>query len=432
MGRPKKNDTVTLTVDEKKKFIKSDQYENQRDDDGYITIKLSSKGAEDEKRYVEKSIRAQKEKLESLKEKMDEIDDCSDKKHKKKKDKDKKKKDKNKKDKKKKDKDKPKSKRTEAQSRFENVLLQYSKDKDVAATAGKKGKKGKKDKDKNSKKKKKNKEPILGAYKSPKVKTKKGDAPEKEDPMKKESLMIEKRFEPSVKIIAQNIKDLEKLEKLTLDEITKLQDSRTRGKETQLSNFLRNSTDICSSKLQHAKELANIQKIRTDLEYKRSDKVGGAKMDDVALLSRALPKLMNKEMSKDIFNNVKKHKGKNKEGKGSKGKNDNRSDTREALFNKASKLVKDGKIEFSDHELYVEMEGKYDIGIRKAYDDGEGKWQFIGIDRANGRIIPGFKDKYPGLLPAKKSVSLIFDDEKEIARDTRSDTVYRVQLVPRL
>ncbi len=88
-------------------------------------------------------------------------------------------------------------------------------------------------------------------------------------------------------------------------------------------------------------------------------------------------------------------------------------------------LLDSGEIEYSKYDQNIEYEGNFNVAIKKSFQDGS--WKFIAVNDDNE-----FIDIPKSMLPSKKTTSMKFDDEKDMAIDVNSNKAYKVFNVPRI
>ena len=164
-----------------------------------------------------------------------------------------------------------------------------------------------------------------------------------------------------------------------------------------------------------------------DIEMKKEKSAQSAASSDADILARIFPGIaMSGETGANIAQHISKS-GKNKDSKKKKKKGKEHYDDGDAdiLFERMKKLEKSGEIELSDWNRNIEYEGTFNVAIKKAWETGE--WKFIAVDDENNIM----KDVPKSMLPSKKRVNMMFDDEKDVAVDKNSNTTYAVLQVPR-
>lgn len=407
MGRPKKPDIIPEVDIIKSGLVKKDPNENIRNDEGFYMISRSKKSEENRKIHILSELEAKKKELKELEElatsdigSKDQIKEL--KKKKKKKDK-------------KKNKKESKKKKNDPED-YMSRLAEYVPD-DLGAYINNGGKKGEKKLKKKEKKKKKKQKDIKGL--TVKEKRKYSATTDKKKPAEKSE--IAERFKDVEKITKENIKEVD----LTLDmvnsRITDLMQSseRMRGKDTALANYLNAKTSLISTKQKAATDILSARAKVYDIEL-RKEKNANSASSDIDLIARVFPGIaMNKNIGDSLKNHIAKS-GKNKDSKKKKNKKSYDGD----LFSREKELLKSGDISYTGYDENIEWEGKFDIAIKKSFQTDE--WKFIAIDK-DGNIIPGVpKD----MLPSKKTMQLIFDDEKDVAIDRNSNRAFQVFQVP--
>lgn len=391
--------------------LKKDYYEGKRSGNGYIKVSLSSWGASMLNKNMENKIEQKRRELEELRKKHSQLEEIEEKGL------SKKEKKQLKKDKKKKKKEKKKLKNMPESARLLHGAIEEYKDKFYK----------KKDKDKDKGK-------FSGI--STKEKAKKQELSEEEIERRKEEKdqkEFEKKFEEPLALIRENLIDMSEALGDLNDMIKETKESRSRSKHIMLKDLISAKVNLFNARASSARSIADIQRSRIDLELKKTkDKAAGGdeKTKNIALMNKFFPQLLasgafnTKGKSKDDDDNDKDSK------KDKKKKNKLKNRTEEESFEKrVTKLLKDGDIEMSPHELAIDMEGKYKVAIMKSFKNGD--WAVVAVDN-NGKILRDFKDKYPGLLPKRKELDLKWDDEKDLCKCKRTDQVFQVIQVPNL
>jgi len=389
--------------------LKKDFHEDKRSSNGYIKVSLSAWGASMLNKGMDDKIEEKRRELEQLRKKHAQLEEIEERGLTKKEKKEKKK------QKKKDKKEKKRLKNMPESARLLHGEIQNYKNKFH----------GKKDKDK---------EKFSGI--SYKDKAKKAELSEEEIEKRKEEKEqkeFDKKFEEPLALIRENLIDMSGALTDLNDMIQETKESRSRSKHIMLKDLISAKVNLFNARASSARSIAEIQKSRIDLEMKKVKEKGTAgdeRTKNIAMMNKFFPQLLasgafNSKKSKDDDDDKDKKdkkKGKDKFKLKDKGQEDS--------FNKhVSKLIKNGDIELSPHELAIDMEGKFKPAIMKSFKTGD--FQVVALDN-NGKIIRDFKDKYPGLLPKKKELNLKWDDEKDIAKCKNTDQTFQVIQVANL
>jgi len=391
--------------------IKKDFYEDKRSSNGFIKVSLSPWGAAVINQNMEERIEQKRKELEDLRKKYAMLEDIEEKGLSKKE-----------KKKLKKEKKKLKKEKKRLKNMPESAKLLYSAIEEYKEKYHKKDKKKDKLKFEFETKEKKKKEELSEEELEKR----------KEEKERKE---FEKRFEEPLALIRENLIDMSE----TLNELNEMiketRESRAKNKHVLLKDLLSTKVNLFNARATSARSMADIQRTRVDLELKKV-KEKGSNVDErtknIAMMNKLFPQLLasgaiNKssgiKFKDDDYDDDDKEKKKKK-------KNKIKDKDAEDNFNRrVTKLLEDGGIELSPYEAAIEMEGKHKVAIMKSFKTGE--WKPVAIDN-NGKIIKDFKEKYPGVLPKRKELDLKFDDEKDIAKDRKTDMIYPVIQVPYL
>jgi hypothetical protein len=389
--------------------LKKDYHESKRSSSGYIKVSLSAWGASMLNQNMENKIEQKRRELEDLRKKHSTLEEIEERGL------SKKEKKKLKKDKEKRKKEKKKLKRMPESTRLLHGAIEEYKDKYHK----------KKDKDKGK----------FSGISSKEKGGRKTELSEEEIEKRKdekEQKEFEKKFEEPLALIRENLIDMSETLVDINDMVKETKESRSRSKHIMLKDLISAKVSLFSARATSARSMADIQRTRIDLELKKVKEKGTGgdeKTKNIAMMNKFFPQLL----ASGAFNS-KGGKSKddddddNKKDKKKKNKLKNRGEE-ESFEKRVSKLVKNGDIEMTPHELSIDMEGKYKVAIMKSFKTDE--CQVIAIDN-NGKIIRDFKDKYPGLLPKKKDLDLKFDDEKDLVKCKRTDQVFQVIQVPHL
>jgi len=392
--------------------INKDFYEDWRSENGFIKVSLSPWGAAMLNESMEDKIEQKRKELEELRKKYSQLEDIKEKGL------SKKEKKKLKKEKKKKKKEKKRLKKLpESTKLLYGAIEEYQ--------------------EKFHKDKKKKKYDIGFEGLSVKEKTKRDSKLSEEEVEKrkeeKESKEFEKRFEEPLALIRENLIDMtETLVELN-DMIKETKESRARNKHVMLKDLLTTKVNLFNARASSARSMADIQRARVDLELKRVKEKGATgdeRTKNIALMNKLFPQLLaSGALDKGIGKSKNDDDDDYKKDKKKKKKKVKNRDSEENFEKRVTKLIKEGEIELSPHELAIDMEGKYKVAIMKSFKTGD--WAVVATD-LNGKIIRDFKERYPGLLPKKKDLDLRWDDEKDIAKDRKTDRIFPVIQVPHL
>lgn len=396
---------------------RKDPYESMRDENGYIQLTRTKVSKNARKEVVVEKIKKQEELLKKARKEAEDIVDDDDIKKISKKIKDKKKK----KDKKeKKNKKKKGKKESYADSLIDSVPS------DLAEFIKGGGNKGLKKKKKKEKKKKKQRE-ELGIKVKEKKKRKTNSKDKKSNSKKekdKEKSEVAERFKEVEKITRENIKEIDMTMEIVDKRIKELTSSseRVRGKDTALANYFAAKTSLISTKQKAATDILSSRAKVYDIEMKKEARAANAASSDADILAKIFPGIsMNGNMDTNIKDHISKS-GKNKDGK--KKKKKEKDYDADLLMKKTKELKKSGAIEFSEWDENIEWEGRYNVAVKKSWTDG--KWKFIAVDD-DGNVM---RDVPDSMLPSKKRVQMQFDDEKDVAIDKNTNTIYQVLQVP--
>jgi hypothetical protein len=410
-GRP--SNKVRISDEElEQKEIKKDFFEDNRSSNGYIKVSFSPVGASILNKGIDDDIERKQKELEQLRKqrsKFEDIEESVTKKDKKK----------MKKDKKKKKKEKERLKNLPESSKLLYGAVEAYKDKFF----------GKDGKNKDGKKK----NDYDGAFGTQKKKSSDSDDDDEEKVQRKkeerEKKEFEKRFEEPLSLIRENIIDMSETLVEINDMIKETKESRGRSKHIMLKDLIMAKTSLFSARASSASSMSNIQKTRLDIEMKKVKESSGG-MDErtknIANMNKFFPQLLASGKLSGSKKDKDKDDDRDKSDKKKKKKNRNR-DVEEKFETRVTKLINSGEMKLTPHEASIDMEGKYKIIVMKSIKTGD--WRFAATDN-NGRILKDFKDKHPGLMPKTKHAKMRFDDEKDIAKDTNTDTIYQVLNLP--
>lgn len=383
-------------------------------------VKISRKPKIDDlinKNAVNELLEKEKE-LEAIKKKLDELNvsksDVKDIKDDIKKDK-----------KKKKKKDKKKSKNGDT---YMDSLMNSVPD-DLAEYLRNGGEKGEKKKKKKDKKKKKKRDNIAGLTMKEK---KKPNTDSKKKPLKtdKNKSEVAERFKEVERITRDNIKEIDATMAVVDERISEITKSaeRVRGKDRALADYIAAKTSLISSRQKAATDILSNRAKVYDIEMKKAKDSTAGGVNDADLIAKLFPGIaMNGAMSKNI-DDYTANNGKNKDNKGKK-KNKKRKDFYESVeddfFKREKELLSSKELSYSKYDQNIEYEGKFNVAIKKGWQDGE--WKFVAVDNDNN-----FVDVPKSMLPSKKAANMKFDDEKDSALDVNTNRTYFVFNVPRI
>ena len=254
-----------------------------------------------------------------------------------------------------------------------------------------------------------------------------------------------KRFSPVVSMLYDSINDFDRIAKDISDE---LESPQLRGKTMYRSTQIGNLISARNSKLSAVKELASVATTISNLEYKKDkDKKAEEGSDSSKAISSLGAKFLRGGM--DTMEDRKKKKeskksskkfsgyyggpedgdddeeGSIKKGSSGRARDADEADDRELASELAKALGRHKDIKFTAHERYASMDGSYTIMVSCDPLDPEGTAKFIAVDK-KGKIIPGFKDDYPGLLPKRKSCKFVFDIGRKRVQDKNSGRTYKL------
>lgn len=409
MPRQKKPDIIPQVDIINSGLVMKDPNAHLRNDEGYYMISRSKKSEENRKIQLLADLEAKKKELMELEEMAkNDIGSKEDIKSLKKK--------KKKKDKKKEKKEAKKSKKKNDADDYLTRLSEYVPE-DLSEYINNGGKKGEKKLKKKEKKKKKKQKEIKGLT----VKEKKKYSATKDKKSTAEKSEIAERFKDVEKITKENIKEVDETLSVVNERISDIMKSsdRVRGKDTALANYLQAKTSLISTKQKAATDILSARAKVYDIEL-RKEKNANSANSDIDLITRVFPGIaMNKNIGDSLKNHISKS-GKNKDSKKKKNKKSYDND----LFTREKELIKSGDIEYTGYDKNIEWEGKFDIAIKKSFTTQE--WKFVAIDK-DGNIMP---DVPKDMFPSKKTMQLIFDDEKDVAIDRNSNRAFQVFQVP--
>lgn len=431
---PRKKPLVATTDEIEEAGIKTDFFADRRDSSGYIRLTFNEYGANRmaqaaERRIEERQaeldkLRSQQKKFEKLEDKLEEKAKVETKK-------------KSKKDKKREKKEKKRLKNLPESSRILFSAIEEYTDKHH----------------KSKKQKKKEKQEFEGvsdkasrkAGTPPKEKTPEQEEAEKKRKEAKERNEFEMKFDEPITLHRQTVIEVDK----TLQEIGMMleeaKNSRARNRNVVIKDLLSAKGSLLGNRIQSANGIASIQKTKLDAAEKQIKAKAGEnneKNQNINLLAKAFPQLVSGGLasaSVGAAGGGGKSKGKDKDrdrdydskedkGKGGKKKEKRRSqDDDDDFMATATRLIKSGDVNLTPHEAAIGIEGKYKVAIKKNFKTQD--WIFIAIDN-NENEIANFKQKHPGVLPRRKDHNMKFDDEKSVARCSRTDQLFQVIQVP--
>lgn len=417
----KKKPSVIPEVDIVKAGINTADHMADSKVDGRLILTRSNKGMNIQKRVTVNLYQQQQDELDKLKKQMDAMNlnksDIKDIKN-----------DIKKKDKKKKKKEKKKEKKKSKDAYMDALVDAVPSD--LASYIMNGGEKGLKKKKKKEKKKEKERKAMKGLTVKENKPSKKKKSKEKEEKNKSE---VAERFKEVEKITRENIKEIDNTMAMVderIKEITKSSD-RVRGKDKALADYISAKTSLISSRQKAATDILSNRAKIYDIEMKKEKDASSASASDSDIIARIFPGIA---MGGSNDNNIKDYiskNGKNKDGKKKKNKKMKKGggflydDDDVELSKREKALIKSGEIEYSDYDKNIEWEGQFDVAIKKSWTDGD--WKFVAIDD-DGDIINIPKS----MLPSKKTVSMKFDDEKDVAIDINSNRAFKVFQVPTL
>lgn len=332
-----------------------------------------------------------------------------------------------KKDKKKKKKKDKKKKKNKSGDTYMESLVGSVPD-DLAAYIQGGGEKGLKKKKKKDKKKKKNREKLEGLT----VKEKKKDTGKKKDVLKKDknNSEVAQRFREVEKITRDNIKEIDDTLAVVnerLNDIMKSTD-RVRGRDKALADYIAAKTSLISSRQKAATDILSNRAKVYEIEMKKAKESSANSANDADVIAKLFPGIaLNATTAAAVTEHIGKT-GKNKDSK--KKKKDKKrekfyEDAEDGFLKREKALLESGDIEYSKYDANIEYEGSFDVAIKKSFQTGD--WKFVAID-GDGKFI----DIPKSMLPSKKTTSMKFDDEKDVALDVNTNKMYQVFSVPRI
>lgn len=288
-----------------------------------------------------------------------------------------------------------------------------------------------------------------------------------------------KRFAPVVEYIFDTINEFDNIADSIQNELA---NNKANTKGMYYTSQIGNLISARNSKLSAIKELTNISKTISDIEYKREK---DSKKDDekdltknfIYMGAQYLRGSLNNDSNTDskdddndddyIHNsgasdygskNKKKWKKKKKDKK-VKGKkkskkkyyDDDDDDvmsveyTREKKQNNtqsqqiSSKKVSDSddvfnaimskrNVQLNPYEQFIEVEGTYKFVVVADADNPDDDWTFVAVDPKTDKKLKGFKDKYKALYPDKKLCKMYFNLERMKAIDRATNKTYQLFL----
>ena len=255
-----------------------------------------------------------------------------------------------------------------------------------------------------------------------------------------------KRFSPVVSMIYDSINNFDRIAKDIEEELQTPQlRAKTMYRSTQISNMI----TAQNSRLSAVRQLADVATTISNLEYKKEkDK----KSEEGSDTSKAISSLGAKylrgglDTMEERKSGGKKKKDKNTSKKfaayadnndsdeadedygsirESKRDTSDEADDRELASELAKALGKHKDIKFTAHERYASLDGSYTIMVTCDPLDPEDTAKFVAVDK-KGKIIPNFKDDYPGLLPKRKNCRFVFDINRKRVQDKNSGRTYKL------
>lgn len=253
-----------------------------------------------------------------------------------------------------------------------------------------------------------------------------------------------KRFSPVVSMLYDSINEFDKI---ASDISKELDTPQLRAKTMYRSTQIGNMISARNSKLSAVKELASVATTISNLEYKKEK---DRKAEEGADSSKAISALGAKFLRGGLDDSSERKAGK-KGKKGSNGKKfdrytgydeddddsgkiskasdkesrDSDAEDRELASELAKALGKHKDITFTAHERYMSMDGTYTIMVECDPVNAEKTAKFVAVDK-KGKIIPNFKDDYPGLLPKRKACKFVFDIGRKRVTDKNSGRSYKL------
>ena len=248
-----------------------------------------------------------------------------------------------------------------------------------------------------------------------------------------------KRFSPIVSMIYDSINEFDKIAN---DIERELETPQLRGKTMYRSTQIGNMISARNNKFAAVKELASVATTLSNLEYKKEkDKKAEEGSDTSKAISSLGAKFLRGGLDTDEDRKKKKDKKSSKKfgrfdsdeddddsdiGSISRS-SDQRSDTddRELAAELAKALGKHKDITFTPHERFAALDGTYTIMVVCDPLNPDNTAKFVAVDK-KGKIIPNFKDEYPGLLPKRKLCKFVFDLGRKRVTDKNSGRSYKL------
>lgn len=249
-----------------------------------------------------------------------------------------------------------------------------------------------------------------------------------------------KRFTPVVSMLHDTISEFDQI---ATDIQAELSSPQLRAKNMYRSTQIGNLISAKNSKLSAVRELASVATTISNLEYKKEkDKKSEEGSDTSRAISSLGAKFLRGGLDDYSDKKAKKQKDKDKLRKKYKDDSDDDDDDddritkakkaspdsdRELAAEFANALVKHkDDIHFTDAERAIKMEGKYIFKVLVDPTDPEHTWKFVACDPKTDKIIPGFKEKYKGLVPKRKDCRMVFDISKMKCTDKDSARTYKL------
>ena len=247
-----------------------------------------------------------------------------------------------------------------------------------------------------------------------------------------------KRFSPVVSMLHDTIHEFDKIASGIQDE---LDSPQLRGKSMYRSSQISNLISAKNSKLSAVKELAAVATTISNLEYKKDkDRKAEEGSDTSKAISMLGAKYLRGGFETKDERKAKKDKKRKKYDdddddigtikKSTASRRDLSDDEmdkndRELAAQLAKALGKHDDIKFTAAERFIDREGTFNVMIAVDPDDKD-DWKFVAVDPKTKKIIPNFKDDYPGLLPKKKNARIQFDFNRLRGYDKESGRTYHL------
>lgn len=285
-----------------------------------------------------------------------------------------------------------------------------------------------------------------------------------------------KRFAPVVEYIFDTINEFDNIADSIQNELA---NNKANTKGMYYTSQIGNLISARNSKLSAIKELTNISKTISDIEYKREK---DNKKDDekdltknfIYMGAQYLRGALNNDRDDDCKNDDngdsdvinsgssshnrkdKKRKKKDKKVKNGKKKkksknhDDDDDDTMSVEYvndkksstpsrNISSKSVSNSddvfnaimskrNVELNPYEQFIEVEGTYKFVVVADAEKPDDDWTFVAVDPKTDKKIKGFKEKYKALYPDKKLCKMYFNLERMKAIDKATNKSYQLFL----